>query len=120
MNRLQTNKKHSGKFLRQRKFFLFLPLIVTPSLAILFYLLGGGRANSAEASTVARKGLITSLPAANTSKDNSWNKMQYYEQADKDSAKRHELIKNDPNYNLRLSETTPIIHSDTSLYISAN
>lgn len=99
MKSYNKNKAHSAKFLRQRKFLLFLPVLVMPSVTVIFYLFGGGSSNTAKAEgTVSGKGLNTSLPNANLKKDNSWNKLQYYEQADKDSVKRKELLKNDPNY----------------------
>lgn len=88
---------HKAKYLRQRKFFLFLPVLVMPSITILFYLLGGG-ANAAKAEErSSNKGLNTSLPNANIKKD-SWSKLQYYEQADRDSVKRNEQVRNESSY----------------------
>ena len=36
-------KTHSQKFLKQRKFFMVLPLLVIPFLVIIFAALGGGK-----------------------------------------------------------------------------
>src|SRR3954462_15264935 len=95
MKRLLVNRGGMAKFLRQRKFFLFLPALVLPSIGVLFYLLGGG-SNTLKAEGVnSNKGLNTSLPSANIKKENSWNKLQYYQQADQDSLKRTESIKNE-------------------------
>lgn len=117
MKRSNSSKPHSAKFMRQRKFFLFLPVMVIPSVTVLFYLLGGGTANNVHAESVSSRGLNTSLPNANIKKDIAWNKLQYYEQADKDSLKKNELIRNDPNYHEGSveSESSKLFNSDTSL-----
>ena len=46
------------------------------------------------------KGFNSNLPGALPSKDSSWNKLKFYEEADKDSAKYKTLQRNDPNYSL--------------------
>ncbi|WP_018615883.1 conjugative transposon protein TraM [Segetibacter koreensis] len=97
MKRLAISPANKAKFLRQRRFFLFLPVLVLPSVCVLFYLLGGGSNTVKAEEKNSTKGLNTSLPNANIKKD-SWSKMQYYEQADQDSIKRDERIRNENAY----------------------
>lgn len=48
-------KTHSPKFLRQRKFFMVLPLLVLPFMTLMFWALGGGKVNNADAEQVQIK-----------------------------------------------------------------
>jgi conjugative transposon TraM protein len=82
---------------RQRKFFAVLPIIVLPFLTLLFWSLGGGSEN-VQAQTAGKAGMNMALPDANFGNDKPQDKMSYYNQAALDSAKRLELLKNDPNY----------------------
>lgn len=86
----------SIKFLRQRKFFLVLPLLAIPFMTMIFWSLGGGKVKKAEAQQQA--GFNISLPDAELKDDKQMDKMSYYDQARQDSAKFLELLKNDPNY----------------------
>ena len=80
---------------KQRKFLLVLPVIVLPFLTFLLWSLGlvGGTEVKASPTT---EGLNMQLPDAKLKENKSWNKLSFYEQADKDSAKYRESIKNDP------------------------
>lgn len=89
---------HSQKFLRQRKFFMVLPLLVLPFITLIFWALGGGKVNGAN-SKQAHKGFNMDLPDANLEEDKRLDKMTFYDRAAQDSVKRKELIKNDPYYN---------------------
>ncbi|MNU14620.1 hypothetical protein D3C71_27360 [compost metagenome] len=80
---------------RQRKFFLFLPLICLPFLTLMFWLMGGGRIEAAVATSEV--GLNLNLPDANN-KETEFNKLDFYNQAEKDSLKLQELMKADPDY----------------------
>lgn len=80
---------------RQRKFFLFLPLICLPFLTIMFWLMGGGKIENAVATSEV--GLNLNLPDANN-KETEFNKLDFYNQAEKDSLKLQELMKADPDY----------------------
>jgi len=80
---------------RQRKFFLFLPLICLPFLTIMFWLMGGGKIENAVATSEV--GLNLNLPDANN-KETEFNKLDFYNQAEKDSLKVQELMKADPDY----------------------
>ena len=81
---------------KQRKFLLVLPLLVLPFLTIMFWALGGGKAEKPV--SVKAAGFNFSLPDPTLKDDKQRDKMSYYDQAKKDSLKFLELIKNDPNF----------------------
>lgn len=99
--RSERKPQHSAKFLRQRKFLLVLPVLTLPFLGILLWTLGLV-GNSTTTTDKKLQGLNLDLPAAAPSKDSNWNKLKYYEQADKDSMKLQSLLKNDPYRKLEL------------------
>lgn len=88
----------SPKLLRQRKFLIVLPILVLPFLTFLFWSLGGGKMEVANAVSTPT-GLNINLPDVNLKDDRPQSKMDYYNQAQLDSTKFRELIKNDPHYN---------------------
>ena len=106
-------KTHSQKFLRQRKFFVVLPLLVLPFMTLLFWALGGGKVTNANAQQ-AQQGFNMQLPGANLKDDKPLDKLSYYEKAASDSLKLQQLMENDPYYTQR---TNTAIHQslDTSL-----
>ncbi|ANI90112.1 conjugative transposon protein TraM [Arachidicoccus ginsenosidimutans] len=78
---------------RQRRFLLVLPVIIVPFLT--FFLWSVGIVGKADAKTIKNNkqtGFNVHLPVATQAKDSNWNKMQYYAQADKDSAKLRSFI----------------------------
>lgn len=83
--------------LRQRRFYLVLPVLVLPFITLLFWIMGGGNADD-QAGSVKRQGLDLTLPAMQSDKKDYLSKMDYYHQAALDSIKRREQIKNDPYY----------------------
>ena len=100
-------KPHSEKFLRQRRFFMVLPLLVLPFVTLLFWALGGGKGVSAEAQEKKYSGLNTSLPEAIfTEEDEDWNKFDLYEQAKRDSLKFQQARKNDPYFEVSHLKTS--------------
>ncbi|HEX8357429.1 MAG TPA: conjugative transposon protein TraM, partial [Segetibacter sp.] len=100
-------KNHSQKFLRQRKLLLLMPLIVLPFITLMFWALGGGKGDEANAQQT-QEGFNMQLPGANLNEDKPLDKLTYYEKAASDSAKLLELMRNDPYY--RQSDQT-----DTSI-----
>ncbi|MEO7988610.1 MAG: conjugative transposon protein TraM [Chryseolinea sp.] len=91
-------KTHSQKFLRQRRFYMVLPLLVTPFITMIFWALGGGQGTPVQAQEV-KSGLNTELPGAHFDKeDELWDKFALYEQAKRDSLKYEEARRNDPYY----------------------
>lgn len=97
--------------MEQRKFkgLLIMPLIVIPFIVFFLWVLGivGPAEVNAQNNTLAQ-GINTSLPAAVPVEDSSWNKMRFYEQADKDSARMRQLQRQDPYLNKRKSAGDPL------------
>ncbi|MBS1666418.1 MAG: conjugative transposon protein TraM [Bacteroidetes bacterium] len=90
--------KHSAKFLRQRKMMLVLPLLVLPFITMAFWALGGGQGTADKNQTAVNAGLNLQLPKANLKDDKNEDKLSFYKEADADSLKRAELLRNDPYY----------------------
>ena len=89
----------SPQFLRKRKLFLVLPILVLPFLTLLYWALGGGQGSDLQAQQQsAKSGLNTDLPNAYLKDEKPLDKLGYYEKASSDSAKLEDLIKNDPYY----------------------
>jgi conjugative transposon TraM protein len=109
---MSTTIQHSPAFLKKRRFYVALPILVIPFITLLFWVLGGGSGSQAlaqPAHTVG--GLNLQLPAAKLKDDSHWTKLDYYKKADQDSAKRLTQIRNDPYYRL---PSLPISASDSA------
>lgn len=111
-----TAMQYSPAFLRKRKMLLLLPVLVLPFITLLFWALGGGKADS-DGHSPARlaEGLNLQLPDARLKDDKKMNKLSYYEIAAYDSAKRQELLRNDPFYKVK-----PIAVADSSVAPDSN
>lgn len=107
---------HSEKFLKQRKFFTVLPLIVVPFVTIIFWLLGGGSGTD----TVVQKkaGLNTQLPDANLKNQPAQDKLSFYAMADRDSVKRAEDMRMDPNYSDQLKSSKAVPNDESEEVVS--
>lgn len=90
-------KKHvfTLKAARQRRFYLVLPVLVLPFLALMFSSLGGGTEGRASAPPAIQKGLDPRLPDAYLKNRPALNKMGYYEQAEKDSVSFRKQLERD-------------------------
>lgn len=100
---------------RRQKFFLVLPVLVLPFVVLLFWTLGWvGTAHGQQGHHTAGLGVNLSLPAAGPARDSNWNKMRYYEQADKDSAKLRSYLKNDPYRRSELDKQGLLTQATTS------
>jgi hypothetical protein len=95
---------------RQKKMMLALPLIVIPFLTTLFWALGGGKGNPADAKVPAQQGFNSSLPEAKLKNDSGRNKMSYYDKAAQDSDKLRQQMKTDPYYHLKADTDTSTLH----------
>lgn len=85
-------------------------------MTMIFWALGGGKVQKAEAQAQKQEGFNIKLPDAILKDDKPMNKMSYYDQAQLDSAKFRELIKNDPNYkSLTLSEPSDSLSGQNML-----
>lgn len=105
------------KEIRQRRFLLVLPLLALPFMTMIFWALGGGKVEKVEAQASAKKGFNINLPDANLKEDKPMDKMSYYNQAQLDSIKFQEMVKNDPNYrNIGLSDTDEYLSNDEDTF----
>jgi conjugative transposon TraM protein len=90
------SEQRSAKFLKTRKLLLVAPVLVIP-FAIFFMwslgIVGNARANTG--GTTIASGMNLNLPSAAAPKDSNWNKLKYYEQAEKDSVNLKSKLKND-------------------------
>jgi conjugative transposon TraM protein len=91
-------KTISLKELKQRKMLFILPVLLLPSITLLFWSLGGGKMKSAVADSEEQKGFNIELPEPQFKADADLDKMSYYDKAALDSIKREEQIREDPNY----------------------
>lgn len=112
-------ENHSPKFLRQRKMMLVLPALVIPFLTMAFWALGGGQRNAGTNLSQNKQGLNLQLPDANLKDDRNADKLAFYNEADADSLKREEHLRNDPYYKDSLLTMQNLILPDTSESISA-
>lgn len=95
-------KPHSHKFIRKRKFYMALPVLVIPFMTMFFWALGGGNGNVA-AETDEFAGLNMKLPDARFNEElNTWDKLSLYQKASRDSLKRSQAKKNDPYFRLSI------------------
>ena len=107
-------KAISIKEARKRKMLLVLPLLTLPFISLLFYTLGGGRAEAMSSENGTRKGFNFTLPVPKFREDSALDKMSYYDQAAIDSIKHQEQIKKDPNYsNEKITEEIPDVFAGT-------
>jgi conjugative transposon TraM protein len=94
-------KSHSEHFIRQRKLYTALPVLIAPFLILLFWALGGGQGSYANVTQEA-KGLNTQVPNPQLKEnENSWDKFSLYQQAQRDSLKKAEAERTDPYFRLR-------------------
>lgn len=111
-------EKHSVKFLRQRKMMLVLPVLILPFVTMGFWALGGGRGQEKNNLADTNKGLNLQLPDANLKDDRNADKLSFYNEADADSLKRDELLRNDPYYKDSIANRQNTVFSDTGNMLS--
>ncbi|MEO6869985.1 MAG: conjugative transposon protein TraM [Ginsengibacter sp.] len=90
-------KSHSRIFLRKRKFFTMLPVLVLPFITLMFWALGGGSLTKIRGQEI-EQGFNMQLPGANLKDDRTLDKLSYYEKATSDSLKLQQLMESDPYY----------------------
>jgi conjugative transposon TraM protein len=106
-------EKHSAKFLRQRKMMLVLPVLIFPFVTMGFWAMGGGQGKSKDNLGDINNGLNLQLPDANLKDDRNADKLAFYNEADADSLKREEALRNDPYYKDSMLSRQNAILSDT-------
>lgn len=95
---MKQQKQVSPKVDRQRKFLLVLPVIVLPFIALLLWTTGVVGSTPQAVAAAPKTGINMELPRPTTNKDSTWNKLRFYEKADRDSADYRKLMRNDPYY----------------------
>ncbi len=114
-------EKNSDMFLRQRKMMTILPLLLIPFLTMAFWALGGGKGTESNNLANIKSGLNLQLPEANLKDERNADKLAFYKEADADSLKRDELLRNDPYYKDSTSNRQNTILTDTgNLYTSSS
>lgn len=113
-------EKHSARFLRQRKMMLVLPALVLPFVTMAFWALGGGQGDGSKNISANNSGLNLQLPNANLKDDKNADKLSFYNEADADSLKREELLRNDPYYKDSILGKQDALLTDTSFHISSS
>ena len=112
-------KTHSNDFIKQRKFYMVLPLLVLPFITVIFWALGGGQGIPAQATAVESHGLNVQLPSAQLTNDaKMWDKVSLYQKAKQDSAKYQEAKRNDPYF--RFSTLTDLQDQDKKKGLDIN
>lgn len=91
------DQEKSANFLRERRFFTALPLLVLPFLTLFFWALGGGKVQDTVASQENKKeGLNAELPAPQFKEDREMDKLSFYQMAASDSARLLQQQRRDP------------------------
>jgi conjugative transposon TraM protein len=94
-----TQPTYTEAFLRQRKFYLFLPVLALPFLTFIYWKLVVKNLERHPGNPGQDAGLQLRLPSPDLSGENSMDKLAYYRRADQDSANWAQQIKKDPYRN---------------------
>lgn len=114
MSTENSTQGYTQKYLRQRNFLLVMPILVAPLITFLLWSTGiVGNTKKDDNALHKSNGLNMTLPSASTAKDSSYNKLNFYEAADKEAARRAALAKSDPYYQLSPLHDEEVI--DTNL-----
>lgn len=77
---------HTEEFLKKRKFYMAIPVLIVPFLTMAFVALGGGKDAGKSASTLPAGGIDMALPSAQFKDKTVKDKMDIYQAAGKDTA----------------------------------
>ncbi|MBN8880524.1 MAG: conjugative transposon protein TraM [Sphingobacteriales bacterium] len=103
------SKQLSPQQIKQRNFLMVFPALVLPFVTFLLWSVGAIGQEEKKQVTKQPTGFKMDLPSAVTSKDSNWNKLKFYEQADKDSAEYRKLQKSDPYYKVpEMANNSPL------------
>ncbi|HRQ48982.1 MAG TPA: conjugative transposon protein TraM [Agriterribacter sp.] len=103
------------QFQRKRKFLVVLPILVFPFVTLMLWALGIVGSPKTTAKQVVQKGFNMDLPDASPPKDSNWNKLQFYQEADKDSARYRTMMRNDPYFHLSHKKEASLPDSNIQL-----
>ena len=91
-----TQPPYTEQFLRQRRFYVALPLLALPFLTLLYWKLVVKKLDKDPSEQRPGTGLQLNLPAAELKERQNMDKLAYYRKADQDSASRAQQVKKDP------------------------
>lgn len=91
-----TQPPYTEQFLKERRFYLALPLLALPFLTLLYWKLVVKKLDKDPSEQRPGTGLQLNLPAAGLQERQNMDKLAYYRKADQDSASRAQQIKKDP------------------------
>lgn len=97
----EENKPKGKAYEQHRKKMLVLPLLVTPFLTFGFWAMGGGSGDDNVKVADKRIGFNLQLPSAEGKSDSTFDKLAFYQQAEKDSIERLRRMREDPYYQQR-------------------
>ncbi|MDB5937288.1 MAG: hypothetical protein JWQ01_4632 [Massilia sp.] len=83
---------HTEEFLKKRKFYLVIPVLILPFLTMAFWALGGGRDSGKAAAATPQKGIDMALPSAQFKDNKDKDKMDIYQSAGKDTSKTQDGV----------------------------
>ncbi|REA55059.1 conjugative transposon protein TraM [Dyadobacter luteus] len=109
------NKMHLPAFVAKRRLLTVLPILVFPFLTVIYWAVGVRIVFKNQPDHKPTQGLNTNLPGPKPKAQSQFGKLSFYQQAQRDSAKRNELIKKDP---YRVSELTAQKHESGSTLAS--
>lgn len=89
---------------RKRKFLLALPFVVFPFVTLMLWSVGLLGNATAKDTGSRQQGFNTNLPAPVPAKDSTWNKLRFYEQADKEASRFQSLLKDDPYSKMAMAD----------------
>jgi conjugative transposon TraM protein len=93
-----------------------LPLLAIPFITMAFWALGGGNSIGNDNQSKNAAGLNLQLPNANLKNDKNEDKLSFYKEADADSLKRAELLRNDPYYKDSIQEKQTLMDVTENIY----
>jgi hypothetical protein len=77
---------HTEEFLKKRKFYLAIPMLILPFLTMAFWALGGGKDTAKASEPIPNRGIDMALPSAQFKDNKQKDKMDIYQAAGKDTA----------------------------------
>jgi conjugative transposon TraM protein len=95
---------------RKQRALLILPLLVIPFVTLAFWAMGGGKGEKEK--PINSSGLNMQLPSAHLKDDKSENKLSFYDEAEKDSAKFRERIKSDPLFQVAATKDSNALYGN--------
>jgi hypothetical protein len=83
---------HTDEFLKKRKFYLAIPVLILPFLTMAFWALGGGKDAGKAVAATPQKGIDMVLPSAQFKEKEKKDKMDIYQAEGKDTSKTEDGV----------------------------